>query len=259
MLLIGGSTRAGSTTTAVLRTARELAGGDAVLHEELAALPAFDPDDDRDPLPPAVERLRSGVSILIAPEGTRSPTPSPGPFKKGAFHLAMQAGVPVVPLVFRNTGELCGRNALVIHPGVVQVAVLEPIDVSAWDPAALDEHVEDVAYVGRAWPKDLLDELDEVFRDHFVIEKWETVAGFLTDTAEYHASFNAYRGKVLDVVEKFVNQGENSSLLPSTAARAAFVLRSDDANLPGRPWDAERGRHTQLGASLRAAKRSGWA
>ena len=98
----------------------------------------------RKALEPAVERLRSGVSILIAPEGTRSPTPSPGPFKKGAFHLAMQAGVPVVPLVFRNTGELCGRNALVIHPGVVQVAVLEPIDVSQWDPAALDEHVEEV-------------------------------------------------------------------------------------------------------------------
>ena len=61
MLLIGGSTRAASTTTAVLRTARDLARPGAVLYEELAALPAFDPDDDRDPLPPAVERLRVAV------------------------------------------------------------------------------------------------------------------------------------------------------------------------------------------------------
>lgn len=98
----------------------------------------------RKALEPAVARLREGTSIVIAPEGTRSATPSPGRFKKGAFHLAMQAGVPIVPLVFRNTGELMGRNAMIIHPGVVQVAVLPPISVVDWDPADLDAHVEGV-------------------------------------------------------------------------------------------------------------------
>ena len=44
-------------------------------------------------LAPVVERLREGYSIAIAPEGTRSPTRTVGPFKKGAFHLAMQGGV----------------------------------------------------------------------------------------------------------------------------------------------------------------------
>lgn len=111
---------------------------------EAAFVDRADSAQARKALEPAVERLNSGVSILIAPEGTRSPTPSPGPFKKGAFHLAMQAGVPVVPLVFRNTGELCGRNAMVIHPGVVQVAVLPPIDVATWDHTALDAHIEGV-------------------------------------------------------------------------------------------------------------------
>ena len=95
-------------------------------------------------LEPAVERLREGTSIVIAPEGTRSATPTPGTFKKGAFHLAVQAGVPIVPLVFRNTGELMGRNAMIIHPGVVQVAVLPPVSVADWDPANLDAHVEEV-------------------------------------------------------------------------------------------------------------------
>jgi putative phosphoserine phosphatase / 1-acylglycerol-3-phosphate O-acyltransferase len=56
----------------------------------------------------------------------------------------MQAGVPIVPLVFRNTGELMSRNALIIHPGVVQVAVLPPIDVSSWTRADLDERIEEV-------------------------------------------------------------------------------------------------------------------
>ncbi|GAA4797836.1 hypothetical protein GCM10023200_37670 [Actinomycetospora chlora] len=65
MLLVGGSTRAASTTTAVLRTVRELAPG-AVLYEGLATLPAFDPDDDRDPLPPPVARLRDAVRAAPA-------------------------------------------------------------------------------------------------------------------------------------------------------------------------------------------------
>ena len=111
---------------------------------ETAFVDRADNAQARKALEPAVERLRSGVSIVIAPEGTRSPTPSPGRFKKGAFHLAMQAGVPIVPLVFRNTGELMSRNAMIIHPGVVRVAVLPPIDVSQWDPSDLDGHVEEV-------------------------------------------------------------------------------------------------------------------
>lgn len=111
---------------------------------ETAFIDRADNAQARKALEPAVERLRSGVSVVIAPEGTRSATPSPGTFKKGAFHVARQAGVPVVPLVFRNTGELMSRNAMVIHPGVVQVAVLPPIDVSAWEVSELDERIEEV-------------------------------------------------------------------------------------------------------------------
>src|SRR3546814_4705424 len=45
---------------------------------------------------------QDGKSICIAPEGTRTLTPKLGPFKKGAFHLAMQAGVPIVPIAIHN-------------------------------------------------------------------------------------------------------------------------------------------------------------
>lgn len=63
VLLVTGSTRTASTTTAVLRTAADVAppGVRTVLHDELAALPAFNPDDDRDPLPDAVARLRDRI------------------------------------------------------------------------------------------------------------------------------------------------------------------------------------------------------
>ena len=60
----------------------------------------------REALAPALASLESGTSLVIAPEGTRSPTPRLLPFKKGAFHLAMQAGVPMIPVVIRNAGEI---------------------------------------------------------------------------------------------------------------------------------------------------------
>ncbi len=62
-LLISGSTRRGSTNGAVLRTVHALAPPElsTEIYGELAALPAFNPDDDREPLPGPVERLRSAI------------------------------------------------------------------------------------------------------------------------------------------------------------------------------------------------------
>jgi putative phosphoserine phosphatase/1-acylglycerol-3-phosphate O-acyltransferase len=93
---------------------------------------------------PAVDRLQRGMSVVISPEGTRSLTPRLGRFKKGAFHIAMQAGVPVVPVVFRNTYEVMRRGSLLFRPGTVDVCVLPPIDVTAWRVDDLDRHVADV-------------------------------------------------------------------------------------------------------------------
>ena len=100
--------------------------------------------DPRKALAPAVEKLREGVSIALAPEGTRSLTPTLGPFKTGAFHLAREAGVPVVPIVIRNAGELMWRDSYTLKPGVVQVAVLPPIDVSEWQDSEIRERVAQV-------------------------------------------------------------------------------------------------------------------
>jgi NAD(P)H-dependent FMN reductase len=71
VLLLSGSTRAGSTNTAVLRTAPQVAGEDisTALYPGMADLPAFDPDDDRDPLPARVadlrRQLRTADALLI--------------------------------------------------------------------------------------------------------------------------------------------------------------------------------------------------
>ena len=95
----------------------------------------------KEALQPAVDKLRHGISIAIAPEGTRSPTSRLGPFKKGGFHIAMQARAPIVPVVIRNAGEVMWRNSFWLHSGTVDVAVLEPVPTDAWVPADLDAHV----------------------------------------------------------------------------------------------------------------------
>ncbi|MFI7542170.1 HAD-IB family hydrolase [Actinoplanes sp. NPDC049599] len=106
-----------------------------------------------------VEKLRAGVSILILPEGTRMPTPSLGRFKKGAFHIARQAGVPIVPIVLRNTGELAWRRSLIVNPGTVDVAVLEPVDTSGWTAEDVDQRVAEVRQRVRDtladWPREV--------------------------------------------------------------------------------------------------------
>ena len=86
-----------------------------------------------------VERIRGGTSLMIFPEGTRSATPVLGPFRKGSFHLAAQAGVPFVPVVLRNTGELMRRGSLVLNPGVVDVCVLEP--ETDWEVDRMGERI----------------------------------------------------------------------------------------------------------------------
>jgi HAD superfamily hydrolase (TIGR01490 family) len=156
----------------VLILAKLLRGGfTAVAKKELANSPGFglmfrladvafvdrhDTEQARKALEPAVQKLQDGISLVIAPEGTRSTTPALGPFKKGAFHVAMQAGVPIVPIVIRNSGELMWRGAMTLHAGTVQIAVLPPLATAGWTAAQLDAHVEEVhgAYLATLanWP-----------------------------------------------------------------------------------------------------------
>jgi putative phosphoserine phosphatase/1-acylglycerol-3-phosphate O-acyltransferase len=95
-------------------------------------------------LAPAVEALRSGLSLVIAPEGTRSATPRLGPFKKGAFHLAMRAEVPLVPVVIRNAIDAMPKHAVVARPATVEVRVLPPVDTRSWRVAHLEDHIREV-------------------------------------------------------------------------------------------------------------------
>ncbi|NKY84130.1 HAD-IB family hydrolase [Nocardia veterana] len=144
-------------------------GFTAVVKKEVTANPVFGPllrfaeatfidrsdtTSAKAALEPVVETLRGGLSIVVAPEGTRSLTPRIGPFKKGAFHIAIAAGVPIIPIVIRNAGEIAWRNSAIVRKGTVDVAVLPPIDVSDWDPQDMDA---DIARVRQLFVDTLLD------------------------------------------------------------------------------------------------------
>jgi putative phosphoserine phosphatase/1-acylglycerol-3-phosphate O-acyltransferase len=104
----------------------------------------FNHDSAVKALEPAVDALRRGLSIVIAPEGTRSATPRLGPFKKGAFHLAMAAKVPIVPIVFRNTLDVLPKHGIVLRPATVEVVVHKPITTATWKRKDLDRHIGEV-------------------------------------------------------------------------------------------------------------------
>ena len=94
---------------------------------------------------PLVDAMRNqGKSVAISPEGTRSITPKLAPFKKGPFHLAIQAGVPVVPIVIHNAGDVAPKGDFVFRSATVEVDVLPPVDTSNWSSETIEEHVAEV-------------------------------------------------------------------------------------------------------------------
>lgn len=95
-------------------------------------------------LRPVVASLKSGLSLAIAPEGTRSTSDRLGPFKKGPFHIAMQAGVPVVPIVIHNAGDVLPKGGFFVRPAPVLVDVLPPVRTDGWRPETVDRHVAQV-------------------------------------------------------------------------------------------------------------------
>ncbi|WP_255506228.1 HAD-IB family hydrolase/lysophospholipid acyltransferase family protein [Mycolicibacterium sp. 018/SC-01/001] len=126
---------------------------------------------DRDDPQKAVEGLkkvedlaRKGVSILIAPEGTRLDTFEVGEFKKGPFRIAMSVGIPIVPIVIRNAEVIASRDSSTFNPGTVDVVVYPPISVDGWTHDNLEERIAEVRQLYldtlKDWPSDAVPEPD---------------------------------------------------------------------------------------------------
>ncbi|MBC7974948.1 MAG: 1-acyl-sn-glycerol-3-phosphate acyltransferase [Myxococcales bacterium] len=92
----------------------------------------------------AARLLRDGVSIYLAPEGTRSRDGRIGKLKKGGFHLAIGTGAPIVPVAIRGTIDILPRGGKVMRSGQqVSVQIGAPIEVAGRDMSDLIAQVSE--------------------------------------------------------------------------------------------------------------------
>jgi 1-acyl-sn-glycerol-3-phosphate acyltransferase len=76
--------------------------------------------------------VRGGTSLVVFPEGTRSRDGRIQPFKKGPFVVAMEAGVPVVPVAISGSGRVTPKDAIAVVPGTIRVTIGDPVDPRAF-------------------------------------------------------------------------------------------------------------------------------
>jgi 1-acyl-sn-glycerol-3-phosphate acyltransferase len=78
----------------------------------------------------ATARIRSGRSFGVFAEGTRARPGDFLPFKKGAFYMAAQAGVPIVPVAMKNTDYLMGKGTGEARSGTIEMVILPPVSTA---------------------------------------------------------------------------------------------------------------------------------
>ncbi|MDI6400621.1 lysophospholipid acyltransferase family protein [Balneolaceae bacterium ANBcel3] len=100
----------------------------------------------------AVEQIREAydyvrenkISLMLAPEGTRSRDGKIKLFKSGAFRTAIDLGYPVRPVFIEGAYDLCPGSSLIFKPGTINVHFHHATDTSEWDKTRLRKHIEEV-------------------------------------------------------------------------------------------------------------------
>ncbi len=130
-----------------------------VLKEELGRIPVFGWYCvagghiliDRSSREKAIESLKrsrglvsKGVSVIIFPEGTRTQDGRIGEFKKGGFMMALDLGLPILPVTISGTRRILPSGTLKLLPGKILIQIHAPVDVNAYGPEQRDRLMEDV-------------------------------------------------------------------------------------------------------------------
>ncbi len=74
-----------------------------------------------------VEKIKSGCSVVVFPEGTRSADGSLGPFKKGSHLLAVRSKAPMLPVTIVGSGRIIKKKSMWIRPGTVRIVISKPV------------------------------------------------------------------------------------------------------------------------------------
>jgi 1-acyl-sn-glycerol-3-phosphate acyltransferase len=95
----------------------------------------------------AAQKIRDGMSVVIFPEGSRTPDGSIQPFRKGGFTLAIRSQVPIVPIAISGSREIMSKDRLTANPGEIRVRIGSPIktrDYSMQSRESLMEKVREI-------------------------------------------------------------------------------------------------------------------
>jgi 1-acyl-sn-glycerol-3-phosphate acyltransferase len=130
-----------------------------VFKKELAKIPVFgwvllacgqimvdrsSPERARAALEEALSGLSGNNSVMIYPEGTRSRDGNLQPFKKGGFWMALQVGLPIVPVRISGSREVVAADSLRIRPGTVTVEIFPPIETRGKTAADIPDLMAEV-------------------------------------------------------------------------------------------------------------------
>jgi len=80
----------------------------------------------------AAQKIHDGMSVVIFPEGSRSPDGSIQPFKKGGFSLAIKSGAPIIPIAISGSREIMPKERLIVRPGEIRIRIGQPIETQHW-------------------------------------------------------------------------------------------------------------------------------
>lgn len=103
----------------------------------------------------AYEKIRhKGLSLYVAPEGTRQVSGKIGPFKKGAFRMAIDLQYPLVPVHFAGARQLCPGKTLKVKPGTVTIRFYPALDTGSWTLENLDEQIAKIRHDYIRWEEE---------------------------------------------------------------------------------------------------------
>ncbi len=102
----------------------------------------------------AAEKIRNGASVLLYAEGTRTENGKLQPFKRGAFHLAVISGVPVIPVTINGSFGILRKHSVIVHPGKIEVILEAPVSVGTGN--------------GKEIERELMDRVQAVIQQHYI-------------------------------------------------------------------------------------------
>ena len=98
------------------------------------------------------ERLQKNkLSVMVAPEGSRKHEGIIGPFKKGAFRMAIDLKYPILPIYFDGNNRLSVGGSMLSKSGTVEAHIHPPIDTTNWHLETIDDHIKEVRDLYLNW------------------------------------------------------------------------------------------------------------